>query len=336
MGTVVVSVDAELSNHRQPTEREKRRARYGWRRLVDLFETYDVPATWAVVGRLFTETDEMEDRPTESWFTEEAATAFDDVDRTVDDRRILSRSLSGVSLIKALLESNPEHDIGCHSYSHPRFSNITREQADAELTAAALAMAEWGIEPRSFVYPFNAVAHRGALVDNGYICYRETLDPGVGQERPTPDRPPYHPFEVVPESVKWWAGWALDRLSEAYDSVISDTPPPLVEPTVQDNGLIAVPASLPQLYRMPLPVRQVVRSRRGCPVERIVKRGIDTAIEEDGIFHFWFHPGDFDVEADFQSLASILEYTADRRAAGDLQTRTMAEIADRTLNSSRP
>jgi hypothetical protein len=193
-------------------------------------------------------------------------------------------------------------------------------------------MGEWGLEPRSFVYPFNAVDHRDVLADRGYLCYRETLGPGAGQERPTPDRPPYHPLELAPESVKWWAGWALDRVSQAYDAVVSEEPPALVEPEIQDTGLVAIPASLPQLYRMPLPARQAVRRMRGCPVERIVKLGIDAAIENDGIFHVWFHPGDFEVEGDFQSFESILEYVAERREDGDLRTATMVDVAERTLN----
>jgi peptidoglycan/xylan/chitin deacetylase (PgdA/CDA1 family) len=330
MASVVVSVDAELSNHRPPTERAKRRARYGWRRLLDLFETHDVPATWAVVGRLFTDTDFMTERSPEDWFPDavssggERKTAYE-----VDERQKLSRKLSGQSLIKALLDSDTPHDIGCHSYTHPRFSNITRDQADAELNAAANAMSEWGLEPTSFVYPFNAVAHRDALVDHGYSCYRETLDPGAGQEQPDPDRSPYHPLELVPESPKWWAGWAIDRVSEAYRYTLSEEYPPVVEPTVQSNGLVAIPASLPQLYRMPLRLRQMIRATSGCPVERIVKMGVDAAIQQDGIFHVWFHPGDFDVEADFRSLSLILEYVAAHRDAGNVTVETMADVAER-------
>jgi peptidoglycan/xylan/chitin deacetylase (PgdA/CDA1 family) len=330
MASVVVSVDAELSNHRPPTERAKRRARYGWRRLLSLFETYDVPATWAVVGRLCTTEDTLAPLADEEWFTDGATESFDrDAAAVVAERRALARDLTAPWLVDALAENPVEHDIGSHSYSHPRFSNVSRELAVADVEAATAALEGWNPDPDSFVYPFNAVAHRDVLAQAGFTCYRETLDPGAGQERPDPDRHAYHPLELAPEAPKWWAGMAIDRLSEAYRYILSESPPPVVEPEVQDNGLVAVPASLPQLYRMPLRLRQAVRAWRGCPIERISKAGIDAAVEQDGIFHFWFHPADFDVEADFRSLASILEYVAERRDAGDLAVETMADVAAR-------
>lgn len=330
MASVVVSVDAELSNHRPPTEQMKRRARDGWQRLIDLFEAYDIPATWAVVGRLCTAEDSLAPPASDEWFSNGIAESFDREAATViAERRALNRDLTASWLVDALAESPVDHDIGSHSYGHPRFTNITRDLAQADIDAARAALDRWNADPDSFVYPFNAVAHRDVLAEAGFICYRETLGPGAGQERPDPDRPAYHPLELVPEAPKQWAGMAIDRLSEAYSYILSDSPPPVVEPVVQDNGLVAVPASLPQLYRMPLRLRQVVRARRGCPIERIAKMGVDAAIEKDGIFHIWFHPADFDIEADFQSLAAILEYAAERRDGGELKIETMADVARR-------
>jgi peptidoglycan/xylan/chitin deacetylase (PgdA/CDA1 family) len=50
----VISVDAELGwgfhDIDPPTSRVEA-ARTGWKRLAGLFNEYDVPATWAVVGR---------------------------------------------------------------------------------------------------------------------------------------------------------------------------------------------------------------------------------------------------------------------------------------------
>ena len=328
MASVVVSVDAELSNHRPPTERSKRRARYGWRRLLALFETYDVPATWAVVGRLCTTEDTLASLAVDEWFTDGAAESFDrDTGAISDERRALNRDLTAPWLVDALATSPTDHDIGSHSYSHPRFTNVSRELAVADVEAATAALDRWNPDPDSFVYPFNAVAHRDVLAEAGFTCYRGTAGPDAGQE-PSADRHPRHPLELAPERPKELAGWAFDRLSEAVTWTVGSSGPALVEPERDDSGLVAVPSSLPSLYRMPVAVRSAIRDAGRYPLARVAKRGIDRAVERDGTFHVWFHPADFHTERDFRSLERVLEHV-DRRREDGLRVETMADVAAR-------
>lgn len=330
MGTVVVSVDAELSNHRQPTEREKRRARYGWRRLVNLFETYDVPATWAVVGRLCTDGNQLDEPSGDRWFTDDAVASLGAEPSSVTaERRALNRRLTGRHLVDALVASPVDHDIGSHSYSHPRFTNVTREFAAADVAAAVDALADWESGPASFVYPFNAIRHRDVLADFGFTCYRGTTGTNAGQESPAPDRFPLHPLELVPDDVKWRAGWAIDRLSEAVSFTVGSDPPPLVQPERDDSELVAVPASMASLYRMPVGLRRALRAAGQYPLARAGKQGIDAAAERDGLFHCWFHPADFYDEADFESFERVLAHLHERRTAGDVEVETMANVAAR-------
>ncbi|WP_246982235.1 polysaccharide deacetylase family protein [Halorientalis marina] len=328
MASVVVSVDAELSNHRPPTERAKRRARYGWRRLLSLFETYDVPATWAVVGRLCTTEDTIAPPAAEEWFTDGATESFDrDAAAVVGERRALARDLTAPWLVDALAENPVEHDIGSHSYSHPRFTNVSRELAVADVEAATAALEGWNPDPDSFVYPFNAVAHRDVLAEAGFTCYRGTAGPDAGQESSV-DRHPFHPLELVPERPKELAGWAFDRLSEAVTWTVGSSGPGLVEPELDDSGLVAVPSSLPSLYRMPVAVRSALRDAGRYPLARVATRGVDRAVERDRTIHLWFHPADFHTERDFRSLERVLEHVHRRRANG-LQVETMADVAVR-------
>ena len=332
MASVVVSVDAELSNHRPPTERAKRRARYGWRRLLDLFETHDVPATWAVVGRLCTDGNTLDAPRGTEWFTEDAVGDFDtDATSVADERLTLVGRLTARHLVDALAESPVPHDIGSHSYSHPRFTNVTREFAEADVDAAVDALADWEPDPASFVYPFNAVRHRDVLADTGFTCYRGTAGPDAGQEAPPPDRHPLHPLALVPERLKWQAGWALDRGSEVLSFTVGDDPPPLVEPEVDGSGLVAVPASMASLYRMPIGLRRALRAAGQSPLARVAKQGINAAVEQDGVFHFWFHPADFYDEADFRSLDRVLAHVAERRSNDGLRVETMADVAARVI-----
>lgn len=333
VASVVISVDAELASNRLPTQAAVHRRRTAWSHLVNLFETYDVPATWAIVGRLFDDGNRLDKPDPDSWF----ASGRDDVARTVWERRRTNREIRGLDLIRELVDSDPNHDIGCHSYSHPRFTSITGPLADAELTAAGAAMAEWDLEPRSFVYPFNAVAHRDLLAEHDYTCYRGTAEPaGSGSANGTRvERPGYHPLELVPEWVKQRAGWGIDRTREAVAYSLGSEPPPLVTPRVDDNGLVAIPASMPSLYRMPVRLRETIRTVSGCPLARIARLGIERAVEEDGLFHFWFHPGDFHTDGDFKSLDTVLRSVADFRDDGDLRVETMADVGARVRDDIR-
>jgi peptidoglycan/xylan/chitin deacetylase (PgdA/CDA1 family) len=149
MGSVVVSIDAELGwgfhDHEEPPSSRIDAARSGWHTLLDVFDTYDVPATWAVVGHLFLETcdgvhanhpsiDGWFDRERESWTTR-------------PDLRF------GRDLVAATVDADVDHEIACHSFSHVLFddSRVTREIASAEVAAAAGAVVCEDVPPRTLV-----------------------------------------------------------------------------------------------------------------------------------------------------------------------------------------
>lgn len=77
------------------------------------------------------------------------------------------------------------HVVGNHSYTHPRFTQITDEQADQEITQTNATIAEaTGVTPTLFRYPFgeesdagNAVIRREQMW-GGVLWHWETTDPG--------------------------------------------------------------------------------------------------------------------------------------------------------------
>lgn len=333
MGTVVFSVDAELANDRAPTPGVRKRREGAWLRLIECFETYDVPATWAIVGRLLTDRPVFDDSGPDG-----------DMPAFAKDQRRLNHELVARDLVQALIDSDTDHDIGCHSFGHQRFTHLTRDGADAELSASARAFSEWDVSPNSFVFPFNAVAHRDLLADHGYTCYRGRPEERGDAEAEDDRRVRYHPLSLTregakrltPEQIKRRAGRVYDRLSEAVKYTAGSEPPRLVKPTVDSNGLVAVPASMPSLYRMPVRLRRTIRSVVGCPLARIAKLGVDAALQRDGVFHCWFHPGDFHSEADFQSFESVLSYVTKYRDEGVLRVKTMSSLAEETLAEQTP
>lgn len=301
MQTVVISIDAELSwgfhDWAKPPRARIDAARQGWGQLLDLLETFQLPATWAVVGHLFL--DDCDGRHAghpapAGWFEAER-------DRWRDRPEVRF----GSDLLEELLSSPVAHEIACHSFSHVLFdeSRTSRELARAELSACEQAARDWGISFDSFVFPRNHVGYRDLLAEAGYRCYRgrapsATLDGRFG-------RP-------------------LSKLAQA---TLIESTPPVVSPTVDEYGLVNIPASLFLFAIDGLP-RRVIEPIWGNPVVREVQRGVDAVIEEGGVFHVWLHPNNLTDEAQVRQLRACLEYIEEQVARTDLTVETMASVAE--------
>ena len=76
------------------------------------------------------------------------------------------------SIPKLLQGSSVNHDIGAHGYSHRKFTDLSRDEAENELKRISMGMKKFGIIPKSFVFPKNRVAHLDLLEKFDYKCYR--------------------------------------------------------------------------------------------------------------------------------------------------------------------
>lgn len=75
-------------------------------------------------------------------------------------------------VLDALLASDIKHDIGAHGYYHRKFTQLTHNEAEDELRIISAGMKEYGVIPRTFVFPRNCVAHLDLLEKWKYVCYR--------------------------------------------------------------------------------------------------------------------------------------------------------------------
>ncbi|KTG26728.1 polysaccharide deacetylase family protein [Haloferax profundi] len=303
MGSVVISLDAELGwgylDFEDPPDRVEY-ARSGWTTLVDLFEEFDVPATWAIVGHLFL--DDCDGRHSahpapDGWFEKETG-----IWRSRPDLRF------GRDLVDAVRTSNANHEIGCHSYSHPQFGRIDHAFADAEIRACVDIASDYGVELDSFVYPRNDVGHRDVLEKYGFSCYRGPSP--VFQDTPLPK-----------------------GVHTLVDGVYVPGQSLLVTPSVDEYGLVDIPASL-YLFSFEGMALDIANRLVGDPVVRQAKRGIDQAASDDGVFHMWLHPNNLHTDYSVERIRRILAYVADVRAETDLVVETMGEVARRTLAQS--
>lgn len=305
VGTVVISVDAELGwgfHDLDPSAKADRIAagRRGWRQLLSLFDDYQVPATWAVVGHLFLDDCDgfHEGHPTpDGWFMRDREW------RSRPDLRL------GGDLVSDLLSSSVDHDVGCHTFSHVICSNawVTAEVLRAELAASAAAARPHDVTFRSFVYPRNAVTYPEVLAEFDYTSYR-----GPAPRNPTGLRRP--------------VGKLLDT---AFPRRI-----PLVHPTVDENGLVNLPASL-FLFGLQGWTRATLSPVFGDPVVRQVMGATDRAARRDGVLHLWLHPNNLLDERDVARVRDILAYVRRQADETDLTVRTMRDVANEVLAEHR-
>ncbi|THE64906.1 polysaccharide deacetylase [Salinadaptatus halalkaliphilus] len=308
MGRVVLSIDAELAwgfhDLEQPPIDRIRNARRGWRRLLELLEAYEIPATWGVVGHLMLEACDGHhvDHPAadEGWF------ASDPGGRVTDDNWWLAPGL-----VERVRDAPVDHEIGCHSFSHVLFDPVATPTAvvEAELEACLAAAAEFGVDLESFVFPRNVVGHRELLATYGFSCYRGR----------SPSR--------------WYDDSPLYPLGKVAEYAVCQTTPPLVDPRVDEHGLVDIPASL-CLFSFEGVARSLVEPIVGDPVVRKAKRGIDAATAGDGICHLWLHPNEVTTRRNIRRLQRVLAYIDQRRRQTELRVETMAAVQQDVTGSS--
>ncbi|ELY67143.1 polysaccharide deacetylase family protein [Natrinema versiforme] len=296
MGSVVISLDAELGwgfhDLAEPPSDRVDAGRRGWSVMVELLEEFDVPATWAVVGHLMLDSCDGShtDHPAPDGWFEHERTDW-------ADREELR---FGPDLVSDVLESDVDHEFASHSFSHVLFGRpeTDRELAVAELERSREIAADWNQSVDSFIYPRNDIGHRDVLAEQGIRAYRGK----------SPTR---------------------DGVRGVFDSTIRDQSM-LVEPAVDEHGLVNVPASM-FLFGFEGPARTVAESIWEDPMVALARRGIDEAARTDGLFHMWLHPNNLTHERDDKRMRAILSHLERRRSATDLTVETLADVADRIV-----
>lgn len=288
MGRVVISVDAELGwgfhDRIAPPERRIAAAREGWETLLELFDEYDVPATWAVVGHLL---------------REECGSGGKHGSCPCVQSPVLAERARRYApeLVTAVGEAAADHELACHSFSHPLFDDISKERARSEVVRSIAAAREHDITLRSFVFPRNRVGHRDVLAEQGFTTYR-----GVGPAR---------------------GGSRVRRLLRATSGTWT---PPLASPTIDEYGLVDLPDSL-YLFRFEGWPRTLVESVGEDPVVGLFRRGVEAAAASDGVFHCWLHPNNVVAERDVTRLHTMLSILDSHR--DEVGVATMHEVAAR-------
>lgn len=274
--------------------------------ILALLESYQVPATWAVVGHLYlnacgrsTTGDAHAElpHPRQSWRDEDWYARDPCTDRGRDPLWY------GDDIVESLLNAAGGQEIGCHSFAHALYgdSAMTAAAARADVERCLDLAHARGVSLRAFVFPRNVEGHHAVLRDAGFTAYRgadPTWHAGLGG--------------VVGRSARY-----LDHFAAL--------PPPVTEPSETLPGLWNVPGSMLLLHRS--------GARRYVSLEariRKAQRGLEAARERQRVFHLWTHP--FNLASDPRGLLRVLERivhdAAVMREQGQLAIETMSAIAD--------
>ncbi len=318
-GALVISLDFELHWGARdkyapdgPYRANLLAARKAVTRTLELFERYEVAATWATVGMLFAETLEEFENALPSVRPIYANAALDPYGEAVGDDEASDPIHLAGSLVERI-QRTPRQEVATHTFSHFYCleAGATAGAFEADLAAARTVAATRDVKLRSIVFPRNQ--HRPEYE-------RVLLDSGITSFRGNP--PTWTWGKSADESVRSPAKRA-GRLADAYLPITGHGTFGWDE-ILQPNGLANVRASLPlRPWSRRLRALEPLRRRR-------IRRALAYAAKHDRLFHLWWHPHNFggDVGRNLAILEAILQDAADLRNRHGLTSMTMADVAD--------
>ncbi len=150
--------------------------------LIELFDRYQIPVTWATVGHLFLNQCERKngrahpDMPRPPYFENEYWQFQSGDWYDADPCTSLEEAPEWYApdLIQAILTVKVKHEIACHTFSHIDCSevNCPPELMQAELLACQEAARPWGLELQSLIFPANYPGNLQVVQKLGFKSYR--------------------------------------------------------------------------------------------------------------------------------------------------------------------
>lgn len=317
-GALVISLDFELAwgvFDTLPPDGGYRKNLLGAReaipRILDVFEQYDVAATWATVGFLFAESrDELEH------FAPEVRPTY--LNKKLDPYSVpLGRNerespLQYAPSLIAEVASRRRQEVASHTFSHYYCleEGQTLDQFEADTASAVEIARSRGIALRSMVFPRNQIRddYLMSLPKNGFTSFRGAEDHLL--YRPRPGRS----GNLLIRSA---------RLADAFVNISGNGGVPQTLLRSGDNKLANIRSSRflrPAVARMgpleDLRLRRVINSMKASALT-------------GSFFHLWWHPHNFgaDIGGNLRGLSILLREYQSLRDAYGFRSLTMHEAA---------
>jgi peptidoglycan/xylan/chitin deacetylase (PgdA/CDA1 family) len=315
-GAFVISLDFELHwgvRDICPPEGPYRENLLGSRavipRILDLFRSSGIAATWATVGFLFASSrSELEEFSPERRPRYENP-ALDPYRQQVGETEETDPLHFAPSIIREI-QRTPRQEIGTHTFSHYYCVEPGQDKAafKADMESAIRIADLFGVRPESIVFPRNQVnpAYRDVLLSKGILSYRGNQKAWIYRFSEKRDR-------------RWI------RAARLLDAYVPLTGKNLCrwDEVMEEDGLCNIPASA--FLRPGVPGSRAVDALRLRRISECFKE----AARSKRIFHLWWHPHNFGAvpEENLDFLRAIIEVYRHWQDQAGLRSMNMREVA---------
>lgn len=276
--------------------------------MLELFKKYNIHATFATVGAMFSESkEELEN------YLPNLKPSYDDSNLSPYQGYIEQSDTNnphyyfGKELI-SLLKQFPEHEIGTHTFSHYYCLEYgqTKQEFEADLQAATEIAKANKIKLETLIFPRHQINqdYLSLLSAKGISIYRGT------------EKAWYHSAAKGSDESIWKRAV---RFADYFIPMGSHHCQNLDE--IKDGDLFQIRAS-----RWLRPYKSSESGFDFLKIKRI-KKQMEYAARKGKIFHLWFHPHDIGIhqELNFQMLENILLYYQKMQEKYGMKSLNMSE-----------
>jgi peptidoglycan/xylan/chitin deacetylase (PgdA/CDA1 family) len=271
---------------------------YGVRKTVDklliFLKNHNFPIVWAIVGHLFLDhCSGHSDMP--QLFLKKLSKDWYYYDPCTDLRT--DPLWYGRDIVEKIRDVETPHEVASHSFSHIDFSikECTYKVAKAEIEKSISVMNNLGIEPTSFVFPYDQVSYLDILYKNGFKAFRGP----------------------IPDAVE-----VFKRRRPLYQLVKKVTPkiPPVVNVEFTD-GLLNIPGCM---FFKPLGLQSIQT------IYNKALEGINRSVNQGKIFYIYIHGHNLSENRDLLiAFQSTIKYVDELRRRGLVEICTMKTLAEK-------
>jgi len=275
-------------------------------KLLELFQKYDIHATWAAVGFLFAENHQelMGYFPAEMpAYAKENLFPYSWFEKIGEDEAS-APCFYGSSLVR-LVSQAPGQEIGSHTFSHYycREQGQTVEQFAADMCAAKKIAADHGYDLTSVILPRNQCESEYTKVfrDLGFTAYRDEEN------------------DWIHEKIKFRPLLRILRLADVYFPLTGQGG---YEPKKEDGIWNLVGSRMYKPIFGPLHFLEKQKIRR-------IKAQMRHAAKHNLTFHLWWHPHNIGVrtEEHLHQLEEIFAYYQELKETYGMESLNMREAA---------
>jgi len=307
-GTVCISIEIELGWGQHDKQdytllsEGRRKETETLHRILDSADENEIPITFDVVGHLMlSDCNGSHDSPHErDWFDEDPGT-----DATRDPQ------FYAPELLDEIRSANIPHELASHTFSHILCGEVQDEVLDWELGRAITEHERAGDPaPSSIVPPRHSRPRYDLLHEHGIENIRlPKFQPESGRLKQYLRRIQDWLMESGPAA---YAPQERDGILETYSTFYPSLTSALLKNGQRDP---------------PLPFRFIPVTLRQRLHQRYLLSGIDSAIDTEGVTHYWTHLQNASNEQQLEPILALFDELGRRQQSGDINVVTMVNLS---------